>query len=304
MAGPGRGRATLAGIAAILMWATLALLSTLAGPIPPFQLTAICLAIGALVGLVAVAASAEGFAVFRRLTPAALALGVYGLLGFHAAYFSALRHAPVVDVSVITYTWPLMVVLLSFLLPGTASGGGVVLPLLGAVLGFGGAALVPIANAGGLSLTGSVLGYGLAVTAALVWATYSVGSRVVGSAPATVLTLPCAISALGAGLIHLATETTVWPSTAMESFAVATLGLGPLGAAFFVWDIAMKRGDIRLVGVLSYATPLLSTGLLIAAGLGQASPLLWVAVSLVVAGATLAGLASTGRQSAVGNRQS
>jgi drug/metabolite transporter (DMT)-like permease len=299
MAGTGQGRATLFGVAAILMWAALALLSALAGAMPPFQLTAMCLAIGAVVGLVAMARSSEGLGAFRRLTPAALALGIYGLLGFHAAYFSALAHAPVVDVSVITYTWPLMVVLLSFLLPkakaeavAATTWTGTALPIFGAVLGFGGAALVPIANAGGLSLSGSAAGYGLAVTAAVIWATYSVGSRVVGSAPASVLTLPCALSALGAGAIHLATETTVWPQSTSEYLAIAALGLGPLGAAFFVWDIAMKQGDIRLVGVLSYATPLLSTGLLIAAGKGEASPLLWLAVSLVVAGATLAGLAS------------
>lgn len=291
-----RGRATLLGVAAILMWAALALLSTLAGPIPPFQLTALCLGIGAGVGLVAMVLTAEGFGAFRQLTPAVLGLGIYGLLGFHAAYFSALARAPVVDVSVITYTWPLMVVLLSFLLPGARSAGRLsFLPILGAVLGFGGAALVPIATGGGLSLSGSAAGYALAVLAAIIWATYSVGSRVVGSAPATVLTLPCALSALGAGLIHMATETTVWPQTLTQTLAVAALGLGPLGAAFFVWDIAMKHGDIRLVGVLSYATPLLSTGLLIAVGAGQASPLLWLAVSLVVAGATLAGIGSLRR---------
>ena len=36
-------------------------------------------------------------------------------------------------------------------------------------------------------------------------------------------------------------------------------GLGPLGGAFFLWDAALKRGDARQIGVLSFLTPLLST---------------------------------------------
>ena len=37
------------------------------------------------------------------------------------------------------------------------------------------------------------------------------------------------------------------------------LGLGPVGAAFFLWDIGMKKGDLRFLGVASYATPMIST---------------------------------------------
>ena len=44
---------------------------------------------------------------------------------------------------------------------------------------------------------------------------------------------------------------------------IAVLGLGPLGGAFFLWDKALKLGDARQIGVLSYLTPLLSTVLLL-----------------------------------------
>ena len=43
---------------------------------------------------------------------------------------------------------------------------------------------------------------------------------------------------------------------------LAVLGLGPLGAAFFLWDKALKLGDARHIGILSYLTPLASTTLL------------------------------------------
>ena len=44
---------------------------------------------------------------------------------------------------------------------------------------------------------------------------------------------------------------------------LAVLGLGPLGASFFMWDKALKLGDARHLGILSYITPLASTALLI-----------------------------------------
>jgi drug/metabolite transporter (DMT)-like permease len=52
---------------------------------------------------------------------------------------------------------------------------------------------------------------------------------------------------------------------------VLALGIGPVGAAFFTWDIGMKRGDIQLLGVASYAAPLLSTLALVAAGITKPS---------------------------------
>ena len=59
------------------------------------------------------------------------------------------------------------------------------------------------------------------------------------------------------------------PRRSAQWLAIVALGVGPVGAAFFVWDIGMKRGDIRVLGAASYATPLLSTAFLILAGFAQ-----------------------------------
>jgi hypothetical protein len=62
------------------------------------------------------------------------------------------------------------------------------------------------------------------------------------------------------------------------------MGLGPLGAAFFLWDMALKRGDARQIGILSYLTPLGSTALLL---LVSGRPLSWsiaLAAGLIVGG--------------------
>jgi drug/metabolite transporter (DMT)-like permease len=69
---------------------------------------------------------------------------------------------------------------------------------------------------------------------------------------------------------------------------MVALGLGPVGAAFYVWDIGMKRGDIRLLGALSYATPLLSTGFLVLAGFAEPTPALAIAAVLIAGGGLIA----------------
>ena len=76
------------------------------------------------------------------------------------------------------------------------------------------------------------------------------------------------------------------------------LGLGPVGLAFFTWDIGMKRGDIQMLGTLSYAAPLLSTLVLILAGHATATPTLAIAASAITGGAALAARASHKRPTA------
>ena len=70
--------------------------------------------------------------------------------------------------------------------------------------------------------------------------------------------------------------------------ATAALGLGPVGLAFYLWDIGVKRGDIQLLGTASYAAPLMSTLLLIAAGFARPSAALLLAALLITGGALVA----------------
>ena len=124
-----------------------------------------------------------------------------------------------------------------------------------------------------------------------MWAGYSVLSRRFGAVPTDAVAGFCLATALLSLLCHLAFERTVWPA-GTQWLAVAALGIGPVGAAFYVWDIGVKRGDIRLLGVLSYAAPVLSTLILVAAGYAEPSSALGVACALIVLGAVTAGFAS------------
>src|SRR5690606_6793613 len=68
---------------------------------------------------------------------------------------------------------------------------------------------------------------------------------------------------------------------------LALMGLGPLGGAFFLWDKALKGGDARQIGVLSYLTPLASTALLLLVTGQGLSGSIALAAALIVGGAVL-----------------
>jgi drug/metabolite transporter (DMT)-like permease len=65
------------------------------------------------------------------------------------------------------------------------------------------------------------------------------------------------------------------------------LGLGPLGAAFYLWDAALKKGDARQIGILSYITPLASTALLLIVTGRPLSGSIGLAAALIVGAAVL-----------------
>ncbi|WP_309665955.1 EamA family transporter [Tabrizicola sp.] len=283
-----RRRATLIGFAAVLMWSLLALFTIGSAPVPPFLLNAMCFGIGGVIGLIWTARN--GFGVLGTVSWKVYAFGTLGLFGYHFLYFTAFRLSPTAETGLIAYLWPLFIVLMSGLLPGERLTP---MHILGALIAFGGAALIVLARADAGS--GSALGLGLAFLCALTWAAYSVLSRRLGEVPTESVTVFCLATATLSVVAHLALEETVWPVGALGWGSVLALGIGPVGAAFFTWDIGMKKGDIQLLGVASYAAPLLSTLALVAAGITKPSYAIGIAAVLIALGAALAARASAKR---------
>ena len=276
--------ATLIGLSAILMWSLLAALTVATGKIPAFQLAAITFAIGGLVGLSTFIGRPEALSSLRQ-PPKVWAVGVGGLFGYHALYFLALRFAPPAEAGLLNYLWPLLIVLFSSFLPGERLAPHHV---VGALTGLAGTVVLIAGN--GLSgfAPGQLPGLFAAFIAAFVWATYSVMSRRFKAVPTDAVAGFCLVTALLAAMMHVLLEHTVWPETTLQWLAVAALGVGPVGAAFYTWDIGMKRGDIRVLGAASYATPLLSTAFLILAGFAKASANIAIAAVLIAGGGLIA----------------
>jgi drug/metabolite transporter (DMT)-like permease len=292
LAQPERLRATLIGFIAVLLWATLALFTTATGQVPPFMLLSLTFGIAFAVSLLrwfwlARRDRARFISIFRQPWPVWL-LGIVGLFGYHALYFTALDHAPPVEASLIAYLWPLLIVLLSALLPGERLHWT---HLLGGAIGLIGAILLVLQKADGAVAFEAqyIVGYLAALGCAFTWSIYSVMSRRFGQAPTDLVGAFCGATALLGIVAHiLVGEPTIWPADGGEWAAVIALGLGPVGLAFFVWDYGVKRGDIKALGACSYASPLLSTILLILAGKAQATATVILACLLIIGGAVIA----------------
>jgi drug/metabolite transporter (DMT)-like permease len=272
--------ATFIGLIAILMWSLLAALTVATGRVPPFQLLAMTFAIGALIGPLMWLVRPGAIRALRQ-PPLVWLVGIGGLFGYHALYFLALRLAPPAEAGLVNYLWPLLIVLLSSLLPGERLAAH---HIIGAVLGFAGTALLFAGNGGAQFEASAIPGF----VAAFVWAGYSVMSRRLAAVPTDAVAGFCLATALLAVVVHLAIETTIWPSTSLQWIAIVALGVGPVGLAFYAWDIGMKRGDIRVLGAASYATPLLSTLFLIVGGFAQPSTTLALAALLIAGGGLIA----------------
>ena len=272
----------LAALAAIALWGTLAALGAALSHLPPFLLTGTALAIGSIPGLLHVRA--------WKVPARTLALGVFGLFGFHFLLFMALRLAPPVEANLVNYLWPLLIVLLTpALLPGwTLERRHVV----AAAVGLAGAALAIGAAPASIDAR-SAIGFALAGGSAITWAVYSLLTRRVP---------PFASWAIGgfaatSGALALACHALFEPSASIapgDAWRFALLGLGPMGAAFYLWDYAMKRGDPRVIGTLAYATPVLSTALLALATGREWTATLGIATLLVAGAAVVALRAPTG----------
>jgi drug/metabolite transporter (DMT)-like permease len=279
-----RREATLIGFAAVLMWSFLAVLTVASGRVPPFQLAAMTFAIGGSIGVASWLLRPGAIASLKQ-PPEVWALGVGGLFGYHALYFFSLRLAPPAEAGLVNYLWPLLIVLLSALLPNERLR---IHHLAGAILGLIGT-VVLFSGQGQLALAAEhVPGYAAAFVAAFVWATYSVLSRRFAAVPSDAVAGFCLATAALAAICHLAFETTVWPASPGQWLAVIGLGLAPVGAAFYAWDFGVKRGDIRVLGAASYAAPILSTLLLVLTGYTTARWSLALAALLIAGGGLLA----------------
>lgn len=278
---------SLLALVAIALWSSLAVLGTLLSHVPPFLLTGMALLVG----------SVPAWPFFRqwRVSWANLALGVYGLFGYHFLLFMALRYAPAVEANLVNYLWPLGIVLMAPLfLPGIRL---IAMHLIAACAGFMGASVAILGeslfSSGVASITNEgnrALGYGLAAVAAFVWASYSLMGKRLSLLGRGFPTAAIGLFGLVSGLLSLLCHALLEPPVVLNTrdwVLTIVMGLGPLGAAFFFWDAALKKGDARSIGILSYVTPLASTALLLVTA---NRPLTWsigLATALILGAAIL-----------------
>ncbi|BFM47936.1 EamA family transporter [Marinomonas sp. THO17] len=252
-------QATLIGSIAILLWSSLALFTTQAGLVPPLLLLAITFGVATLLFFVVYLLKGELTLSWQKTPKQAIVMGGLGFFFYHFCYFYAFQHAPPVEAGLIAYLWPLLIVLLAGL---TSRNGLSWTHLVGAVIAFVGTGIMLQSKTQSTDVVGFKThwtGYAAAFACALIWSSYSVANRRFQQVPSSSVLWYCLITSLLAGISHLALETTPSSLKASTWLAIFGLGLGPVGVAFFCWDVGVKRGNLSLLGVLSYTAPALST---------------------------------------------
>ena len=271
-------RSDLFALSAVVLWGSLAALGKLLGDVPPFLLTGLGLLVGSLIAL---PLSKFRFAELK-VPPKTLALGVYGLFGYHFFLFLAFQNAPAVEANLVNYLWPLGIVILAPLFFKEIKLK--LRHVIAGLVGFSGAALAITSN--GLSTGGFQIGYLFAFFSAVIWSTYSLGTQKVPRFSTSAIGLFSFVSGVLAIVAHLVFEDPVNLQLA-QLLLIGLLGLGPLGGAFYLWDMALKLGNPQRVGLISFLTPLLSTSLLLIVTGAHLSWSLLLSASLVIGAAIL-----------------
>jgi drug/metabolite transporter (DMT)-like permease len=283
-------KANLYALAAICLWACLATLGVSLQHVPPFLLTGIALMIGSVLAWPYVLKDPR----LWKIRPGTLGLGVFTLFGYHFFLFIGLRLAPAVEVNLVNYLWPLLIVVLTPLYLAGLHLRPV--HVAAATLGFAGAAMAILGGSEAVTTTNSarswspLIGYLLALASAFIWANYSLQTKRAELTARGFPTAAIGLFGLVAGLLSLLCHAALEPAVklnAQDWLLLICMGLGPLGAAFFLWDKALKLGDVRHIGILSYLTPLTSTVLLMLATHRELSWNIALAATLIIGAAML-----------------
>ncbi|MBU3015175.1 EamA family transporter [Poseidonibacter lekithochrous] len=273
-------RGNIYGIFTILLYSSLALFSIFTSNIPAFELTSLSFFVASFVGLAFLKKQKVHISKLIKIPAKAWIIGISGLFGYHFFYFLAIKNAPAVEANLINYLWPLLIVIFSSFLPNERLRW---FHILGTIFGLLGAFLL-VSKGGSFSFeTQYTSGYIFAIIAALIWSSYSVISRTLSHVPTFAVTGFCMATAILSGICHFIFETTVIPNTT-ELFGILMLGLGPVGGAFYLWDFSVKNADIKLLGSISYFTPLLSTLLLVVLGYAEFTTAVTLACIFIIVG--------------------
>ena len=277
--------ATVYGLLAILMWGALALLGVNTKEVPAFQLLFLCFFISGLLMFFRRLLTGQVLFAKPAMTARQWLFGTGALFGFHFCYFIALKYAPAIEVSLICYLWPM---LLALFLAGKSTRFRA---LAGGILGFTGIGFIILGDADINFNPEYALGYALAGVCALIWSSYSwYLSKSSGELDDTGwLSLAVALLSLLAHFFLEASQpVNQWQFDGEQWLGIILLGLGPVGGAFYLWDLGLKKGNKKLLASLSFCSPLISSVLLALAGYNVWSLNILLALSLILLGALLA----------------
>lgn len=272
---------TTVGCGALAMWSIYALVvSELVGRLPLFQTLFMMFSFSFII--MALRLTASGGWQLPKQPWFIWLIGILGVCGSDTAYLTAMQYAPPAHVDLIDCLWPVLVILLSSVLPQERLA---LQHIVAGILGFLGVFLL-ITSEEGLGVSDAYLpGYLFAFTAPVIWSIYTIVARWYQKMSTGMVNLYCGIGALIFLILHFRFETWAVPTT-LEFSLVLLLGLAS-GAGSILWTYAMQKGNLRLLTVLAYFTPVISMTCLVLSGKEVFSPALISACLLIVSGVVI-----------------
>lgn len=276
--------ATLIGCLAIIIWSTTAVTTAKLTNIPTMEILSITFFICFLATLIKLAIHRQWQLIKQPLI--VWIVGVFGIYGNDLTYIAALKNAPVAQADLINNLWPILIIILSTLLPREKFTWR---HFFAGLMGFAGICILVTGKHGIFSFQTQYLsGYMLALLDAFIWSSYCILSRYFKQVPVEMIGMYCGVGALLSLGNHFEFEVTVIPSLA-QIILLITMGLTTQGIAYYFWDIGIKKGNFKFLSILSYFIPLGSICLLILFSEVKPTIILIFAALLVIGGTIISG---------------
>lgn len=273
---------TLIGYLGLVCWSISPVLAALVKTIPTFEILTISLGVSFAISLVYIIKFNLWEEIFSQPWYIWI-IGILGVYGNDIFYIEASKHARVEHVGLICYLWPVVVILLSSFFPSEKIK---LHHFLSVIIGF--CAVLTIQASGASDINANYfLGYLYALLGVFAWSMFVVFSRIFKQTPPYILGMFFGFGMLFSCFMHFNMEEFVIPNIS-QALVLLIMGIFTHGLAYYLWDIGIKKGDFKLLTVLSFSNPLLSIVFLMILGLASFSINLIFACMLVV----LAGITS------------
>ncbi|EOZ9388867.1 aromatic amino acid DMT transporter YddG [Enterobacter cancerogenus] len=283
-----RKRATLTGLAAILLWSTMVgLIRSVSEALGPVGGAAMIYTVSGLLCLVTV-----GFPDVRRFSPRYLIAGSVLFVSYEICLALSLGYAATrsqaIEVGMVNYLWPSLTIVFAILFNGQKSTlwviPGLALSLLGVSWVLGGEQGLQVDEIL-RNITSSPLSYALAFSGAFIWAAYcTVTSKYAGGKNG--ITLFVLLTALSLWIKYALSDQPEMMFSVPVVVKLLLCGVA-LGFGYAAWNVGILHGNVTLLAAASYFTPVLSSALAAALLSAPLSFAFWQGAVMVSVGSLL-----------------
>lgn len=283
-----RKRATLIGLAAIMLWSTMVgLIRGVSEGLGPVGGAAMIYTLSGLLCLITV-----GFPDIRRFSTRYLIAGSVLFVSYEICLALSLGYASTrhqaIEVGMVNYLWPSLTIVFAILFNGQKSNlwiiPGLLIALLGVCWVLGGENGLHLAEITA-NIISNPLSYGLAFAGAFIWAAYcTVTSKYAKGQNG--ITLFVLLTALSLWMKYLFSDQPEMVFSVPVVIKLVMCGIA-LGFGYASWNIGILHGNVSVLATVSYFTPVLSAALAAVLLNAPLSFAFWQGALMVCAGSLL-----------------